>query len=168
MLRAARVSTLAISASMLTSCFLFAEADEARMKRSYRVTPEGAFVIESGVTAKAAFDKHGGACTFTLFGEITEDKVLQMFNVLVPAKKRGSKNPEEMLQCIGACVRTISYKSVDLTTGSVGKATSEPAAIIRFKRSDCKSAVAEADKQVWHLNRDQQAVKTERKQATRR
>ena len=168
MLRVARVSTLAISASILTSSFLFAEADEARMKRSYRVTPDGAFIIEPGVTAKAAFDKHGGACTFTLFGEMSEGKVLQTFDVLVPAKKRGSTTPEDMLQCVGSCLRSIFYKNVDLATGSVGKTTSDPAAIISFKRSDCKAAVAETDKQVWHLNRNQQAMQTERNQPTPR
>jgi site-specific recombinase XerD len=51
-----------------------------------------------------------------------------------------------------------------MTTGSVGKARSDPAAIISFKRSDCKAAVAEAYKQVWRLNRNQQAMQTERKQ----
>jgi hypothetical protein len=164
----ARVSTLAISASILTSSLLFAGADEALMKRLYRVAPDGAFIIESGVTAKTAFDKHGSACTLTLFGEMSEDKVLQTFDVLVPAKERVSKKPIDDLVCIGACLRSIFYKNVDMTTGSVGKARSDPAAIISVKRSDCKAAVAEAYKQVWHLNRNQQAMQTERKQPTPR
>jgi hypothetical protein len=165
MLWVARVSTLAISASILTSSLLFAETDEARMKRSYRVTPDGTFIIEPGVSAKAAFDEHGGACTFTLFGEMSEDKVLETFDVLVPTNERGSKKPQDMLECIGSCLRSFFYNHVTLSTGSVGKVTSDPAAIISFKRSDCKAAVAEANKQVWHLNQDLQAVKTERNRA---
>jgi hypothetical protein len=168
MLRVARVSLLVISVSILTSVLLFAEADEARMKRLYRVAPDGAFIIEPGVSAKVTFDKRGGACTFTLFGEISEGKVLETFNVLVPVDQRGSTKPEESLQCVGSCIRTIFYKNVDLATGSFGKARSDPAAIISFKRSDCKAAVSEAHKQVWHMNRDEQAVQTERNQPTPR
>lgn len=168
MLRVACVSNLAILASILTSSLLCAEADEARMKRSYHVTPDAAFTIERGVTAKAVFDEHGNACTFTLFGDISEHKVLQTFDALVPTKKRGSKKPQDMLECMGACLRSISYRNVTLETGSVGNATSDPAAIISFKRSECKAAVAEAHKQVWHLNRTQKAVKSERNQPTPR
>jgi hypothetical protein len=168
MLWVARVSTLAISASILSSSLLFAETDEARMKRSYDVTPDGAFIIKPGVTAKAVFDEHGSACTFSLFGEMSEHKVLQTFDVLVPTKNRGSKKPQDMLECIGSCLRSISYKNVTLVTGSVGNGTSDPAAIISFERSDCKAAVAKAQKQVWHLNRNQKAVKSKRNQPTSR
>src|SRR6185437_5314499 len=132
MLRVACVSTFATLAFLLTSSLLFAETDEARMKRSYHVTPRGAFIIEPGATAKAVFDEHGGACTFTLFGEMSEDKVLETFDMLVPTEKRGSNKAQEMLECIGSCLRIFSYQNVTLVTGSVGEAISDPAAIIRF------------------------------------
>jgi hypothetical protein len=54
--------------------------------------PDGAFIIEPGVTAKAAFDKHGSASTLTLFREMSEDKVLQTFDVLVPAKEEAQRS----------------------------------------------------------------------------
>ena len=130
------------------------------MKRLYPVAPDGVFIMEPGIMVKAAFDKHGSACTLTLFGETSEDKVLKTFDMLVPAKKRGSQTPLDMLECLGSCMRNVSYKDVYLVTGSVGKATSDPAAIIGFRRSDCKAAVAEAQKQVFHLNRPQQAEQT--------
>jgi hypothetical protein len=139
-----------------------AESDEARMKRLYSVAPNGQFIIEPEVTLKAAFDKHGSACTLTLFGAMSEDKVFETFDRLVPAKKRGSGKPIDAIQCVGACMRTVTYKDVYLLTGAVGKATSDPAAIIGFKRSDCKAAVAEAQKQVFHLNRNQQAARSQK------
>lgn len=149
--------THVVLASIRASSLLLAETDEARMKRSYPVTPDGAFILEPGVRAKAAFDNHGGACAFTLFGNMSEDKVQQTFEVLVPAKKRGSNKLQELIMCAGACMRSVVYKNVELATGSFGKARSDPAARITFRRSDCKAAVAEAQKQVWHLDRLQRS-----------
>jgi len=153
--QAKRVLIVWIVASTLASSLLLAETDEARMKRSYTVTRDSAFILEPGVTAKAAFDKHGGACAFTLFGDMSEEKVQQTFDVLVPTKKRGSNKPQESMTCAGACIKSVVYKNVGVVTGSFGKARSDPAARITFKRSGCKAAVAEAQKQVWHLNRPQ-------------
>lgn len=122
------------------------------MKGSYRVTPDGAFIVEPGATVKAVFDHNGGACTLALYGAVSEDKVLQVFDVLVPVKKRGAKK-EDMIECAGGCERDLVYENVALATGSVGRQTSEPAAIITFSRSACKSAVAEAERIVLNIKR---------------
>lgn len=164
MLPVARVSLSAIFALIVTSIPLFAEADQARMKPLYRVAPDGAFIVEPGVSAKATLDKRGGACTFTLFGDMSEHKVLRTFNVLVPVKERGSSKPQEWIECIGSCIRNILYEDVDFATASFGDSRSDPAAIISFKRAECKAAASEAHKQVWHLNRNEQPAKTERNQ----
>ena len=122
------------------------------MKGSYRVTPDGAFIVEPRATVKAVFDRNGGACTLALYGAVSEDKVLQVFDVLVPVKKRGAKK-EDMIECAGGCERDLVYENVALATGSVGRQTSEPAAIITFSRSACKSAVAEAERIVLNIKR---------------
>jgi hypothetical protein len=120
------------------------------MRHSYRIASDGAYILEDGITTKAVFDKHGGACTFTLFGEMSEEKVIQVFDVLVPTTQRGSELLGDGVTYLGQpTLRSISYKNVDLVTGSVGKAVSDPAAIISFKRSNCKAAVAEARKQAF-------------------
>jgi hypothetical protein len=99
------------------------------MERSYRLTSDSAFIVEPGVSAKVLFDEHGGACTFTLFGDMSEDKVLQTFEMLVPAKERSSPKPHGGIMCMGACIQTFFYKAVTLSTGSIGDARSYPAAI---------------------------------------
>ncbi|HEX6545106.1 MAG TPA: hypothetical protein VF023_02285, partial [Bryobacteraceae bacterium] len=110
MLRVVRVAIPAILAAVLAPSLLFAESDEARMKGSYRVAPDGTFMIEPGVTAKAAFDKRGNTCALTFFGDMSEEKVIKTFNALVPAEERGSTNPANMITCVGLCIQGISYK----------------------------------------------------------
>ena len=98
------------------------------------------------------FDKQGRACSHTLHGEISQDQVLQLFDVLVPAKCRGVKL-QDMLACAGACREALVYQNVTLVSGVVGSQRSEPAAIITFGRADCRTAVAEAKKQVLKIQR---------------
>jgi hypothetical protein len=150
-----------ISVSIVASSLLFAKTDEARMNRSYTKTPDGAFILKHGVTAKATFDRQGGACAIVLFGAMSEDEVLKTFDLLVPANTRGSNTPHQSLVCAGACLKSTIYKKVELVTGSFGHANSDPAARITFRRSACTPAVVEAQKQIWHLKQIQNSKRAE-------
>lgn len=131
---------------------LGAQVNEHELKRLYRTTPDGAFILSADVTLKTVFDQHRKACTLILRGPIPGDQVLNLFNVLVPLKIRGVKK-NEPLWCVGVCEHALIYQNVTLLTGAVGSQTSDPAAIITFSRTECKAAVAEANKTVLNIKR---------------
>jgi hypothetical protein len=134
------------------ACLGVAQVSEHDLKRSYPSEADGAFLIQPGVKLKGVFDEQGRACSLTLHGEISEDQALRLFDVLVPAKSRGVKK-QDMIECVGACQRDIVYENVTFATGAVGHQRSEPAAIIKFSRADCKTALEEADKIVLDIKR---------------
>jgi hypothetical protein len=143
-----------VVASSIFAHLLCAQVSEADLRRSYRVTGDGAFVLGAGVEMKAVFDRHGEACTLTSRGQLTENQVFKLFDVLVPVKTRGLKK-QGIIQCTGGCERSEVYQNVELVTGAVGKQTSDPAAIITFGRSECKAAIAEAGKTVLNIQRNE-------------
>jgi hypothetical protein len=92
----------------------------------------------------------------TLRGRLSEKQVFSLFDAIVPSKTRGLKK-QGMIECVGECQRSEVYQNVTLVTGAVGTQTSEPAAIITFGRSECKAAIAEADKTVLHIQRNERS-----------
>jgi hypothetical protein len=64
----------AIPVLILVRSSLFAQVAEAKLKSSYRVTGDGAFIVEAGAELKAVFDNNGEACTLTLHGPVSEDQ----------------------------------------------------------------------------------------------
>jgi hypothetical protein len=148
---------VAISGLLLVRSSLVAQVTEAALKSSYRVTEDGAFIVGAGAELKAVFDSSGEACTLTLHGPVSENRVFHIFDVLVPVKTRGVKK-QDMIECVGVCQRILVYKNVALTIGAVGKQTSEPAAVITFSRPACKAAVAEASKAVLKIKRNDESA----------
>jgi hypothetical protein len=146
----------AIPVLILLRSALFAQVTEANLKSSYPITSDGAFIVDAAAKLRAVFDRNGEACTLALYGHLSEDQVVRVFDVLVPVKTRGGKT-QDLIQCAGICQRYLAYENVALGTWAVGKQTAEPAAIITFSHPDCKAAIAEVNKIVVHTKRNAQS-----------
>ncbi|MBV8896953.1 MAG: hypothetical protein JO051_10615 [Acidobacteriaceae bacterium] len=104
------------------------------------------FTVKPGVQIMATYGPQQEACVLTVTGAVSEQELLKVFDSVAPPKSRGVKK-SDMIECVGACQRNISYEGVTFTTGVVGKAqTSEPAAIIVFEAPQCKKAAEGAKK----------------------
>lgn len=137
----------------LVSASVSAQVTEHEMKRLFPTAPDGAFILEPGMTVKAVFDSHDKACTLTLRGAMSEDEVLHYFNVLVPRNIRGPKKAAEPFWCVNVCEHVISYQNVSLVTGTTGTQKSDPAAVITFSRAECRTAISEANKTTLNIRK---------------
>jgi hypothetical protein len=143
---------LTIFVCLLSAC-TYSQVAERRLEELYSRTSDGAFIVGPSVRAYAAFNQHHKACAFTVRGPISEAQVLRYFDLLVPENTRGRKQAGEPFWCVNVCEHVIVYQNVTLTTAVTLNQTSDPAAIITYNRSDCKAAVAEAEKAVLQIKK---------------
>ena len=127
---------------------LSAQVTEAKLKSLYSSSSgsDAIFTIKSGIQMKAVYGANKQACLLIVPGTISEQEVFSVFDTVVPPKLRGPSKLD-LLECVGACQRNITYNKVVLTTGAVGQAqTSDPAALITFNTPDCEPVAKEAKK----------------------
>ncbi len=122
---------------------VYAQFTSESLQQKYPQAADGSFVVEPGVTIKAIYGDRQQACVLTIFGAISAGELQKVFAEVVPAKSRGRKKLE-LRECTGGCVQLIDFKKLNFASGLVGTQSSDPDAIITFKRRDCKTAVSEA------------------------
>ena len=138
-------ASVPLSILLLAPFAVHAQFTSASLQQKYPQAASGGFVIEPGVTLKAIYGDRQQACVLAIFGAISADKLKQVFDEVVPAKSRGRKKLE-LIQCTGACVQEIDFQRLHYSSGLVGTQTSQPDAIVSFKRRECKAAVSAGER----------------------
>jgi hypothetical protein len=111
-----------MSALLSLAVPLSAQFSKARLMRLFasdHASPS-TFTVKPGVEIKAIYGPHEQACVLTVTGPVSEQELLKVFDTVAPPKSRGVKK-SDMIECVGACQRNISYDWVTFTTGVVGQ-----------------------------------------------
>lgn len=118
----------------------------AILRKTYARAHDGTFVVKPGVKIKVIDGSNVEACVLIISGPISEQELIKTFETAVPAKIRGSKK-QDLEECAGGCEQFIDYENVSFTSGVIqNKQTSNPDALIVFKRKECEPAAEAARK----------------------
>ncbi len=78
---------------------------------------------------------------------------MKTFETVVPPRIRGPKK-QDLVECAGGCERFIDFENVAFTSGVVGaEQTSDPDAVIVFKRRDCETAARDGEKTAFSIRK---------------
>jgi hypothetical protein len=91
----------------------------------------------------AVYGAEKKVCALTISGPISERELFRVFDAVAPATWRG-RNKQDFIECMAGCIRNVVYEEVDLSTGVLPNQSSEPDAIITFRRPDCDVAAQHA------------------------
>ena len=131
-------------AAFLVCSTISAQTNKSSLKALYGKPKKGSFVVTAGVKLVAVYDSDDEACVLTISGPISEQDLMKLFDKTVPPKARGVKQ-QDLDMCAGPCEHVIDYEKVNFTSGVIGtRQTSDPDALIVFKRKDCETAARAA------------------------
>jgi hypothetical protein len=123
------------------------------LKNRYSRASDGAFVIKPGVKIKVIDGVNVQGCVLIILGPISQQELMKTFDTIVPPRIRGSKK-QDLVECAGPCERFIDFENVDFTSGVLGaEQTSDPDAVIVFKRKNCETAARQGEKTAFSIRK---------------
>jgi hypothetical protein len=130
----------------------FGQVSEASLRTLYGNPVKGSYTDGPGATMATSNGPKGEVCVLTISGPITEQQLMAMIDVAVPASSRGLALGNS-LECVGACQSVRIYEKVTIRSAVMSGQTSNPAAIVSFKSKNCEERAKEARAQVFSINR---------------
>jgi hypothetical protein len=131
---------------------IFGQVSEASLRALYGNPVKGSYTVRPGVTMATSNGPKGEVCVLTIAGPVTEQQLMAMIDVAVPASSRGLAL-NHLLECLGACQSVRVYENATIRSAVMSGQTSNPAAIISFKSKNCEERAKEARAQVFSINR---------------